>query len=64
MGVQYILGLLAGGAGISTVMRGASFPEGGPIFLAWGCQISWGDKFPVTPVEIYNPEIVARWRVC
>ena len=32
--------------------RGASFPEGGPIFvgkIAWGCQISWGAKFPVTP---------------
>ena len=51
--MQYILGLLAGGAGISTVMRGATFPVGGPIFLgkiAWGCQISWGAKFPVTPV--------------
>ena len=40
-----------GGARNSTVMRGASFPKGGPIFLgkiAWGCQISWGAKFPVT----------------
>ena len=36
------------------MMRGASFPEGGPIFLgkiAWGCQISWGANFPVTPVH-------------
>ena len=36
----------------STVMKGASFPEGGPIFLgkiAWGCQISWAAEFPVTP---------------
>ena len=55
--MQYILRLLAGGAGISTVMRGASFPEGGLIFIgkiAWGYQISWGAKFelkfPVTPV--------------
>ena len=50
--MQHILGFLVGGARNSTVMRGASFPEGGPIFLgkiAWGCQISWGAKFPVTP---------------
>ena len=52
--MQHILGLLAGGARNSTVMRGASLPEGGPIFLgkiAWGCQISWGAKFPVTLVH-------------
>ena len=27
-------------------------PEGVPIFLGeikWGCQISWGAKYPVTP---------------
>ena len=54
MVVQYILGLLTGGAGISTVMRGASFPEGGPIFLGkitWGCKEIWGAKFPVTPAS-------------
>ena len=53
--MQYILGLLVGGARNSIVMRGASFPEGGPIFLgkiAWGCQISWGAKFPVTPARL------------
>ena len=54
-GVQYILGLLVGGTRNSIVMRGASFPEGGPIFLgkiAWGCQISWGAQFPVTPARL------------
>ena len=44
--MQYILRLLAGGAGISTVMRGASFPEGGPIFLG---KIAWGVRFPGVP---------------
>ena len=41
------------------MMRGASFPVGGPIFLgktAWGCQISWGAKFPVTPVLHHGAE--------
>ena len=39
----------------STAMRGVSFPERGPIFLgkfAWGCQISWGAEFPVTPAQV------------
>ena len=29
---------MAGGAGISTVMRGANFPVGGPIFLEKNCM--------------------------
>ena len=59
-GVQYILGILVGGARNSTVMRGASFPEGGSIFLgkiAWGCQISWGAKFPVTGSDFRGDRI-------
>ena len=31
---------------------GFQFPEGVLVYLgkiAWGCQISWGGKFPVTP---------------
>ena len=35
-------------------MGGARFSEGVPIFLGkieWGCQISLGAEYPVTPVE-------------
>ena len=48
----YILELLAVGAGNCIVMRGASFPEGVPIFLGkfvWGCQISWDGVTPPPP---------------
>ena len=37
----------------TTTLGGARFPEGVPIFLGeieWRCQISWGAKYPVTPV--------------
>ena len=52
-GVPNILGFLAGG--VPNILQsdgGSSFPEGVLDFLgniAWGCQISGGAKFPVTP---------------
>ena len=49
---------LQGGQHLRNAVRGASFPEGGPIFLgkiAWGCQISWGAKFPATPAAYFQP---------
>ena len=35
----------------TTMMEGARFPEGVPIFLgkiAWGFQIYWSEKYPMT----------------